>query len=171
MKVKLDIGCGRDKDPEFFGIDITGWPGVDLTWDMEKFPWPIEDNSFSYIKAIHVVEHINDQVGFFREIHRIAKKDAVVHLETPHYSSSNSWADPTHVRHMSLFFTDQMTNNGYLVDTTGEYELIHRRVNFGPLIGSMRARFISKFMGFEKWERSAFKMPARNIYIDLRVVK
>lgn len=109
--------------------------------------------------------------GFFRAIHRIAKKDAVVHLETPHYSSSNSWADPTHVRHMSLFFTDQMTNNGYLVDAMGEDELIHRRVNFGPLIGSMRARFISKFMGFEKWERSAFKMPARNIYIDLRVVK
>jgi hypothetical protein len=65
MKEKLDIGCGRDKDPEFFGIDITDWPGVDLAWDMEKFPWPIEDNSFSYIKAIHVVEHINDQVVFF----------------------------------------------------------------------------------------------------------
>ncbi len=43
--------------------------------------------------------------------------------------------------------------------------------NVGSLFGSMRARFISKFMGFEKWERSAFKMPARNIYIDLRVIK
>ena len=59
MSEKLDIGCGRDKDPEFFGIDINDWPGVDLAWDLEKFPWPIEDNSFSYIKAIHVVEHIN----------------------------------------------------------------------------------------------------------------
>ncbi len=119
----------------------------------------------------HVVEHINDQIGFFREIHRIAKKDAIVHLETPHYSSRNSWADPTHVRHMSLFFTDQMTNDGYLIDTTGEFELVSRRVNFGALFGSMRARFVAKFMGLEKWERSAFKMPARNIYIDLKVVK
>ena len=72
---------------------------------------------------------------------------------------------------MSLFFTDQMTNDGYLIDTTGEFELVSRRVNFGALIGNMRARFVAKFMGLEKWERSAFKMPARNIYIDLKVVK
>ena len=171
MKDKLDIGCGRSKDSEFTGIDIYDWPGVDIVWDLEKFPWPIEDNSFNYIKAIHVVEHINDQVGFFREIHRIAADNAIVHLETPHFSSRDSWADPTHVRHMSLFFTDQMTANGYLVDTTGEFELISRRVNFGSLLGSMHARFISKLMGYEKWERSAFKMPARNIYIDLKVIK
>jgi hypothetical protein len=118
-----------------------------------------------------VVEHINDQVGFFREIHRIAKRDAVVHLETPHFTSSNSWADPTHVRHFSLFFTDQMCGSGYLADTTGKFELIRRRVNFGPLIGSIRARLTVMLFGHAKWERSAFKMPARNIYIDLRVLK
>ena len=171
MKKKLDIGCGRDKDPEFFGIDINNWPGVDLVWDMEKFPWPIEDNSFDYVKIIHVVEHINDQVGFFREIHRITSNDAVIHLETPHFSSSNSWADPTHVRHFSLFFTDQMCGDGYLVDVTGRFELIKRRVNFGSLLGSMRGRLVTALFGPERWERSAFKMPARNIYIDLKVIK
>jgi hypothetical protein len=118
-----------------------------------------------------VVEHISDQVGFFREIHRVAKNGAVVHLETPHFSSSNSWADPTHVRHFSLFFTDPMCGDGYLVDATGRFELLNRRVNFGPLLGSMRARLISRLMGYEKWERSAFRLPARNIFIDLKVVK
>jgi ubiquinone/menaquinone biosynthesis C-methylase UbiE len=171
MKPKLDIGCGRNKNPEFMGIDINNWPGVDIVWDLEKFPWPIEDDIFDFIKATHVVEHINDQIGFFREIYRVAKSNAVVHLETPHFSSSNSWADPTHVRHFSLFFTDQMCGDGYLVDATGRFELIHRRVNFGPLFGSMRARVISSLRGYEKWERSAFRMPARNIYIDLKVVK
>lgn len=90
MKRKLDVGCGRLKDPEFTGIDINDWPGVDIVWDLEKFPWPIDDNTFDYIKVIHVVEHISDQIGFFHEIHRIAKKDAAVHIETPHYSSRNS---------------------------------------------------------------------------------
>ncbi len=171
MKRKLDVGCGRNKDPEFTGLDINDWPGVDIVWDLEKFPWPIDDNAFDYIKIIHVVEHINDQIGFFRELHRIAADGAIIHLETPHFSSSNSWADPTHVRHMSLFFPDQMIGDGYLVDVTGEFELVQRRVNFGPFVGSMRARFISKVFGYEKWERSAFQMPARNIYLDLRVVK
>lgn len=171
MKRKLDIGCGRVKDPDYFGIDIIEAPGVDLVWDMENFPWPIEDNSFDYVKVIHVVEHINDQVGFFREIHRVAAKDAVIHLETPHFSSSNSWADPTHVRHFSLFFTDPMCGDGYLADATGKFELIKRRVNFGSLLGSMRARLVTALFGAERWERSAFKMPARNIYIDIKVIK
>ena len=92
-------------------------------------------------------------------------------LETPHYSSRDSWADPTHVRHFSLFFTDQMCGDGYLVDAVGRFELIGRRVNFGPLFGSMRARLISSLRGYERWERSAFTLPARNIFIDLRVIK
>ncbi|UCB53861.1 MAG: hypothetical protein JSW45_07775 [Thiotrichales bacterium] len=150
MKDKLDIGCGRAKDPQFTGIDIHDWPGVGVVWDLEKFPWQIENNTFSYNRTIHVVEHINDQAGFFREIHRLAADNAAVHLETPHFSSRDSWADPTHVRHMSLFFTDQMTGGGYLVDATGEFELVSRRVNFGSLFGSMRARFVSKFMGYDK---------------------
>jgi ubiquinone/menaquinone biosynthesis C-methylase UbiE len=171
MKRKLDVGCGRFKESEYVGIDIHPWPGVDIVWDLENYPWPIEDNSFDYIKVNHVVEHINDQIGFFREMHRVASGGAIVHLETPHFSSRDSWADPTHVRHMSLFFTDQMTGHGYLVDATGEFELVSRRVNFGPLLGSMRARLICKLRGYERWERSAFKMPARNIYVDLKVVK
>jgi SAM-dependent methyltransferase len=171
LKQKLDIGCGRNKNPEFFGIDIYDWPGVDLAWDLEEFPWPIEDESFEYIRVSHVVEHINEQVGFFREIHRVAKNHAVVHLETPHYSSRDSWSDPTHVRHFSLFFTDQMCGDGYLVDPVGRFELINRRVNFGPLFGSIRARLISSLRGYERWERSAFRLPARNIYIDLKVIK
>lgn len=170
-KTKLDIGCGRNKHPDFFGIDIFDWPCVDLTWDLENFPWPINDNSFEYVKLIHVIEHINDQAGLFKEIHRITKNNGIIHIETPHFSSESSWGDPTHVRHFSLFFTDQLCGNGYLADITGRYELIHRRVNFGGFFGSIHARFISSVLGYRKWERSAFTMPARNIYIDLKVCK
>jgi len=171
MSRKLDVGCGKNKDQSFTGIDLFGWPGVDIVWDLEKFPWPVEDNSYDYIRINHVIEHINDQVGFFSEIHRIASHNATVHIETPHFSSSNSWADLTHVRHLSLFFTDAITGNGYLGDRTGKYQLISRRVNFGAVLGSMRARLIAGLFGYEKWERYAFNMPARNIYIDLQVVK
>ena len=171
MKRKLDVGCGGIKDPEYTGIDMTDWPCVDIVWDLESFPWPIDDNSFDYIKVIHVIEHINDQIGFFKEIHRVASNNAIVHLETPHFSSSDSWADLTHVRHMSLFFTNPIMGDGYLSGVTGRYELINRRVNFGPLLGSMRARLISKLFGYKKWERLAFRYPAKNIYIDLQVMK
>ena len=168
---KLDVGCGSSKQDGYVGIDMLDAEGVDTVWDLENFPWPFEDNSFDYIKAFHIVEHINDQVGFFREIHRVAANDAILHLETPHFSSSNSWADPTHVKHFSVLFTDIVTKGGYLSDTVGCYELVSRRVSFGALFGSMRARIISKLFGYAQWEKKAFKMPARNIFIDLKVVK
>lgn len=171
MKRKLDVGCGRNKMQDAVGIDIYEFPGVDVVHDLEQFPWPFESDAFDYIKITHVIEHINDQVGFFKEIHRIAARDAIIHLETPHFSSRDSWADPTHVRHMSLFFTDPFCGDNYLGHITGKYALVSRRVNFGSIIGSFRARLTVKLFGYEKWERKAFKMPARNIYVDLKVIK
>jgi len=168
---KLNIGCGTDKQEGFIGIDILDLDGVDIVWNLEKFPWPLEDNSFDYIKACHIVEHINDLVGFFREILRIASNDAILRIETPHFSSSNSWADPTHVKHLSLFFTDPFTRGTYLTEAKIRFELVSRRVSFGHLIGSMKARLISKLFGYKRWEKNAFRMPACNIYIVLKVVK
>lgn len=171
MKRKLDVGCGSNKLENYIGIDALDIDGVDVVWDLEEFPWPFEDSSFDYIKAFHIIEHINNQVGFFREIHRVAANGAIVHIETPHFSSSNSWADPTHVKHFSVLFTDPVTKGGYLSDAVGEYELVSRRVSFGAVFGSIRARLISKFFGYAQWEKKAFTMPARNIFIDLKVVK
>jgi len=168
---KLDVGCGSNHDPEFIGIDIIDGDGVDVVWDLEKHPWPFEDNSFDYIKAFHIIEHINDQVGFFKEVHRVAANNAILHIETPHFSSNNSWADPTHVKHFSVLFTNPIVKGGYLSDTVGCYELVSRRLSFGALFGSIKARLISKLFGYERWERKAFKMPARNIFIDLKVIK
>lgn len=171
MKTKLDIGCGKEVDPEFIGLDMVEREGVDVVWDLSRYPWPFEDNQFEYIKAIHVIEHIDDQVGFFREVHRISRPGGIVHLETPHFSSADSWADPTHVRHFSMFFPDAMTGDGYLVASTGQYEVANRRVNFGALIDSIRARLLVKLFGYKKWEKYAFRYPGINIYVDLKVVK
>jgi SAM-dependent methyltransferase len=168
---KLDIGGGRGKQDGYIGIDILDYDGVDIVWNLENFPWPLEDNSFDYIKAFHIVEHINDMGAFFKEIHRIASNKAILSISTPHFSSRNSWIDPTHVKHLSLFFTDHFTREGSLSEGEVCFELVSRRVSFGHLIGSMRARFISKLFGYERWERNAFKMPAQNIYIDLKVIK
>ena len=168
---KLDIGCGRGKPDGYIGIDMLDFDGVDIVWNLENFPWPLEDNSFDYIRAFHIVEHINDLVGLFKEVHRIASDNAILNISTPHFSSRNSWIDPTHVKHLSLFFTDPFTREGFLTEGKVSFELVSRRVSFGHLIGSMKARLISTLFGYERWEKNAFRMPAQNIYIDLKVVK
>lgn len=57
--IKLDIGCGASKQPGFVGLDIRPFPGVDIVQDLEKFPWPLPDESVSFAMTSHVVEHIN----------------------------------------------------------------------------------------------------------------
>ena len=57
--VKLDIGCGGNKQRGFVGMDVRKMEGVDIVHNLEKFPWPIPNESVSLAVASHVLEHIN----------------------------------------------------------------------------------------------------------------
>ena len=57
--IKLDVGCGSSKQPgNFVGIDFRPLDGVDIVWNLEKFPWPLPDESVSFATAAHILEHI-----------------------------------------------------------------------------------------------------------------
>lgn len=43
--VKLDIGCGGNKQEGFIGMDKRELPGVDIIHDLEVFPWCIPTDS------------------------------------------------------------------------------------------------------------------------------
>ena len=51
MKVKypkgllLDVGARDRKQPNFVGIDSRKYPGVDIVHPLDKFPYPIKDDS------------------------------------------------------------------------------------------------------------------------------
>lgn len=93
----LDVGCGDHKKiPWAVGLDIVKTAATDVVHDLNRFPWPFEDDSFDVIVASHVVEHIDDVLGLCRELHRIGRPGAQVRIATPHYTSPDAWADPTH---------------------------------------------------------------------------
>lgn len=54
----IDIGCGENKMPGTIGIDYRAMPGVDIVWDLTKFPWPIPSGSIRAAVSNHVIEHI-----------------------------------------------------------------------------------------------------------------
>lgn len=59
LGVKLDIGCGENKQPGFIGVDFRKSPNVDIVQDITKFPWhDIPDECASLVMASHVLEHI-----------------------------------------------------------------------------------------------------------------
>lgn len=59
LGIKLDIGCGENKQEGFIGMDVRPFKGVDIVQNLEKFPWILPDNSVSMAVASHVLEHIN----------------------------------------------------------------------------------------------------------------
>lgn len=99
--IRLDIGCGANKNPGFVGIDMLDLPGVDIIWDLEEFPWPLPDECVLTATASHVLEHINPHKGvfirFMDEVWRVMKPKGQFAFVVPHASSPGYQQDPTHV--------------------------------------------------------------------------
>jgi SAM-dependent methyltransferase len=97
---RLDVACGSNKMPGFFGVDIGG-KDVDVTWDLEKFPWPFPDNSVDEIVCNHYIEHTKDLIAFMNELYRIMVPGGSALIRAPYYNSMRAWQDPTHTRAIS----------------------------------------------------------------------
>jgi SAM-dependent methyltransferase len=168
----LDIGCGPRKPQGFDGIDLFPYPGVDYVHDLDSGgPWPIQDDRYTYLRASHVIEHLRDLRKFFAEAHRVARHDAVLRIETPHYSSRNSWADPTHVQHLSVSFCEPFLR-GYLNPQFPCFKLVRRKIKFGGFLLTWPGQLLCWLLGPRKYEKHfAWMFPAHNIIVELRVIK
>ena len=99
----LDIGCGINKTPGAIGIDIDPKSHAAIIHDLNKYPYPIESNSFDKVFAKHIIEHLNDPGKFIEEIHRILKPGGTAFFETPHFSSYVAYSEPQHKFFFSYF--------------------------------------------------------------------
>ena len=96
----LDIGCGKRKiEPDSIGIDASADSAADKVWNLDRYPWPLDDGQFSRVHMSHVIEHLEDPMRAMAEVYRVAQDGADVFVITPHFSSHNSYVDPTHRRH------------------------------------------------------------------------
>ncbi|MBF0589427.1 MAG: hypothetical protein HQL53_09875 [Magnetococcales bacterium] len=98
--MKLNLGCGDQRLPGFINVDMYGDP--DVTWNLEKTPWPWEDSSVSEVVMSHVMEHLGATTdryfAIIQELYRICKPDAAIGINVPHPRHDNYINDPTHVR-------------------------------------------------------------------------
>ena len=99
--LKVDLGCGQEKQPGFISLDGRGLLGVDIVHDLEDFPYPLPTNSVTLIKAGHVVEKINPLnkgfIKFMDELWRILKYDGQLLISTYYAGSAGYWSDPCNV--------------------------------------------------------------------------
>lgn len=96
LGIKLDLGCGQNKQQGFVGIDIEAHKGVDIVHDLELFPYPLPDECASFAVCSHLVEHINPHKG-----------------------------DPRLAPLIDLLIKKKMITEKEIRDTIGEYEGLH----------------------------------------------
>jgi SAM-dependent methyltransferase len=126
---ELNLGCGADRFPGVFGLDIARTPATDLLADFGR-GLPIKSNSVSKVYAWHLLEHV-DHIALLREIHRILEPGGVLHLRVPHASSMEAWGDPTHRRPFtskSFDYFDASAFHGYYFDFN--FKVRKKRLNF-----------------------------------------
>jgi len=184
----LDVGCGNNKTPGAIGIDSNPGTQADIFHDLNVFPWPLEDNTFDRVICSHIVEHVQDLVRFMEEVHRLGKPGARVEIVTPHFSSRFSFTDPTHVRHLGLRSFDYFVARRNLTHTltTRAFETQYAVPDFylQPLfrVARMHLRLARPFrLTGIQWLANRFPdfyelyltfiLPARDMYIDLEVLK
>ena len=52
--LKLDLGCGQNKQEGFTGVDLYA-PWADVKLDLFKFPWPWKDGAVDEIHCSHAL--------------------------------------------------------------------------------------------------------------------
>jgi hypothetical protein len=82
--LKLDIGCGSAKRPQFIGIDVSGNP--DVLCDVAVNNLPFDDLSVIHVHSSHCFEHITQQslIHVFQEVTRVSANDGLLEFWHPH---------------------------------------------------------------------------------------
>lgn len=93
----LHFGCGRDIKEGFVNVDHRPLEGVDVVMDIEE-DWPWEESSVDHIVCNHLLEHLEDLIGFMDKAHKVLKPEGLLHVKVPHHRHRNADTDPTHIR-------------------------------------------------------------------------
>ncbi|HCI44965.1 MAG TPA: hypothetical protein DE315_05500 [Candidatus Omnitrophica bacterium] len=100
---RLDIGCGTNKVPGSTYLDVDENAHPDILHDLNKFPYPVKDNSFDEIYAKHIIEHLDRPQEFLAELCRILAPGGTMFIETPHFSSYVAYSEVQHKLFYSYF--------------------------------------------------------------------
>ena len=104
--MKLNLGCGNKKIEGWVNVDKERLCNPNKLVDLEKFPWPWEDNSVDEVSLIHVLEHLGQTTDTYlkiiKELYRICKPKAIIHIRVPHPRHDHFLDDPTHVRPITI---------------------------------------------------------------------
>lgn len=150
--MKLDIGCGQNKQRGFFGIDFEEESEADFIHDLNIYPYPFEDSSVDEIYCRHTIEHIIDPLKFLEEIWRISRDNAKIIIIFPHFTRQGNFIG--HVSHIPSFLFRESYN----------YNFKYSNMKFDTISTKFNWRIINSTETFFK-----FLFAVLNIYANVLI--
>jgi predicted SAM-dependent methyltransferase len=95
----LILGAGTKRYESFADcttVDINPRTNPTVVHNLNRMPYPFEDDVFDIIVLEHVLEHLDDVVAVMEELHRIARPQAKLIITVPYFRSIWAHIDPTH---------------------------------------------------------------------------
>ena len=166
-ETKLNLGCYKDIKEGYVNVDKEQFfKGIDKVVNLEKTPYPFENNTFDEVLAYLVLEHLNiNRIEFYDELHRICKAGAIIKIKVPFKDKILRNPDHKGMPFSFMHFTklcgvDDM--QGYA--TKNKFKLIkldYSKTAITRFIPKKITYYLSFFIG-EMIE---------NIYVEIKVVK
>lgn len=162
--VVLDFGCSTNKTDGALGVDIDIQNNPDLVFDLNRFPYPVQDSTVDRIYAKHILEHLGDLYGIFREAYRILKPGGEFIIEVPHFSCRVAYSEPEHNRYYSYFMFDKLIK-------AIPCQVLKREITFHWFFRKVGIHAIANRYpdGYERFWTYIF--PAENLKLNLKMIK
>jgi hypothetical protein len=110
----LNLGCGLKPITGAVNHDLEKHAAhVDVSWDLNKYPYPWESDQFEQVVMDDVMEHLDDVVKTMDECWRIMKLGGIITIKVPRWDHWTSWCDPTHKRTFMQCSFEYFTNEGF----------------------------------------------------------
>jgi len=153
------------------GIDLSPGSAADRLWNLDCYPWPLEDDQFERIHLSHVIEHLEEPMRAMVEVYRVARDGADVFVTTPHFSSHCSYADPTHRWHLAAASFEYFTAKDWptFAGSACRFDIVSLELTFGGnLLLDNAGRWLQR-RSIRWYERhAAWIFPALDIRCHLR---
>ena len=114
-KAKLNFGCGFDYKEGWINVDMSDEENeydekikTDKSFDFDKYPYPLKENTFDYIYLNQVLEHLERPEKCMKELIRISKPGGIIEIRVPHFADYQAFENATHQRYFSLNSIDHM---------------------------------------------------------------